>query len=75
MSLSSPTSLIPIAVIIGFVVWAVWIQVRARRREKRAIAASEEVRSPLRPDPVAESRYGPDMIANNLRSKLGRGGR
>ena len=47
MSLSSPTSLIPIALIIGFVLLAVWIQVRTRLREKRAISNSERPNGPV----------------------------
>ena len=77
MSLSSPVSLIPVAVIVGFVAWAVWIQVRTRRREKRAIEASKRPTGPSGADPMASNQNESGLIANKhiVRSTLGGGWR
>ena len=77
MSFSSPVSLIPIAVIVGFILWAVWIQVRTRRREKAAIEASKRPTGPSGADPMASNQNESGLTASKhmLRTIAGGGWR
>ncbi len=62
--MSSPTSFIMIAIIALFVLWAVWIQVRTRRREKAVLEANERPTGPSGADPMTSDQKKSDLVAS-----------